>query len=216
MSTMRRLISLLLITLLSACVTQQAPVPQENYFRLDATVSQHNSADATAPRLANGLLMVEELRSDGVHAERALIYSDDPSHHKLNLYNYDFWSDPPTRLIQSYLVQRLRAAAVAPLVMRYDINDNAQAYVGGQLERMVQLIDGEQARVVVAIELRLSLAGEQQPRLLQRYSAEIPVRGTAPADTIAGYEQALNRIITHFIADARGATRAAAPTGTVR
>ena len=198
---MKHSISLLLVVFLSACIAQQAPVPQENYFRLVA------SGDGIGgERLTDGLLMVEELHSDGVHAERALIYSDDSAHRKLNLYNYDFWSDPPTRLIQGYLVQRLRAAGAASQVMRYDINDNADLYVGGRLERFAQLIDGEQARVAVDIELRLSAAGERRPRLLQSYSAEVAISGTDPADTVAGYEQALSQISAQFIADARALT----------
>lgn len=203
---MRLSLSLLLVVLLSACVAQLAPVPQENYYRLNASAA---ASDAGA-RLTDGLLMVEELRSDGVHAERALIYSDDNAHRRLNLYNYDFWSDPPTRLVQGYLVQRLRAAGAAAQVMRYTINDNADLYIGGRLERFAELIDGKQARVEVQIELRLSIAGERRPRLLRSYHAEVAINGTDPADTVAGYEQALNQISTQFIADAR------ALTGTVR
>lgn len=209
---MRPFLPLLLIAMLSACVAQQAPVPQENYFRLEANVANGASGANSdkAARLTDGLLMVEELRADSVHAERALIYSDDKAHRKLKLYNYDFWSDPPTRLIQGYLVQRLRAASVASQVMRYDINDSADLYLGGRVERFAQLINGNQASVEVELELRLSVAGERRPLLLQSYAATVAIRGTDPADTVAGYEQALNRIIARFLADARAAT------GTVR
>ena len=196
---MKLILSLTLITLLTSCAAPQAPVPQENYFRLVA----HGSGASGDQRLTPGLLMVEELHSDGIHAERALIYSDDADHRRLNLYNYEFWSDPPARLIQSYLVQRLRHAGAATQVMRYDINSDAAAYVGGRLERFVQLIDAEQARVEVAVELRLSIAGERQPRLLRTYSAEVNVSGTGAEQTITGYEQALNQIINEFVADAR-------------
>jgi ABC-type uncharacterized transport system auxiliary subunit len=86
--------------------------------------------------------------------------------------------------------------------MRYDINNDATAYLGGRLERFAQLIDGKQARVAVDIELRLSVAGERRPRLLRTYNAEVAVNGTDPADTVAGYEQALNQITDQFIRDA--------------
>lgn len=182
---------------LSGCAATQAPVPDQNYFRLAA----ESSPPAVVKPLLDGLLMVEELRSDGVHSERALLYSEDRGHRKINQYHYDFWSDPPTRLIQSYLVKRLRAAGVATQVTRYDINGNAAAFVGGRIERFEQLIDDNTARAIVALELQLSYPGDGRPRLLKEYLAEVPLAGTSPEAVIVGIEQALNRIIDQFLID---------------
>jgi len=197
---MKQTIPIALAVLLGACAAPQAPLPDENYYRL--------APGTTAPRaaaLTNGLLMVEEPRSDGLLAERALLFSDDPGHRRTNQYHYDYWSDPATRVVQSYLVKQLRGSGVADQVMRYDINVTGDAFIGSRLERFSQLIDGDHTRVVVALELRLSYPGEQQPRLLRDYSAEVNVASSTPEDAIPGYEQALDTIIRQFLNDAANA-----------
>jgi len=190
--------------LLTACAAPQAPLPDQNWFRLAA-----DGVTQPGPELVAGLLMVEEPRSDGLHAERALSYSDDPGHRRINQYHYDYWADPPTRLVQSYLVKRLRAAGVASEVMHYDINQRADATIGGRVERFTQLIDAEHSQVVVELELQLNYPDESRPRLLRDYSAQVSVTGSTPEATITGYEQALNDIIARFLNDAHGVTGSA-------
>ena len=188
----------LVAVLLAGCAAPQAPIPDQTYFRL----APEAQSGTRAAMLVDGLLMVEELRADGLHGERALLYSEDAKHRQLRQYHYEHWVDPPTRLIQTYLVQRLRAAGAAPQVMRYNISDKGDAFLGGRVERFEQLIEGQQARVIVDLELRLSYPGEAHPRLLRDYRTEVTLAGTSPEATIAGFETALNRIVGEFLSDA--------------
>ena len=197
--------TIILALLLGACAAPQPPLPEQNWFQLEP----HSPASTAGKPLFDGLLMIEEPRSDTLHAERALIYSDDPAHRRLNQYHYDYWADPPTRLLQSFLVRRLRAAAVAPQVMRYDINIHADAFISGRLQRLVQLNETGQTRVVVELELRMSYAGEHRPRLLRDYRAEVSVNGNGPEDSISGYEQAIDDIIDRFLRDLRSTVETA-------
>jgi ABC-type uncharacterized transport system auxiliary subunit len=187
---------IVLLLALGGCAASQAPLPDDHYFRL--------VADAPPPRgLAepriNGLLMVEELHADALHNERALLYSEDPGHRTIRRDHYNYWSDPPPRTIQSFLVQRLRTTGLARQTLHYDIDLRADAIISGRVERFEQLIDGAEARVVVALTLQWRRPDANQPRLLRDYTEEVKLADTSPRVAISGIEQALSRIIDRFL-----------------
>lgn len=188
---------IVLLLTLNGCASQ-APLPDDSYFRLDAATP---ASRVFAKPPINGLLMVEELQANALRGERALLYSEDPGHRQLQRDHYHYWVDPPPRLIQNHLVQRLRAVGLARLVLRYDIDIGADTIVSGRVERFEQLIDGEHARVIVALELQLRHPGETQPRLAANYTEEVSVTDASPDAAITGFEQALNRIIDRFVGD---------------
>jgi ABC-type uncharacterized transport system auxiliary subunit len=145
--------------------------------------------------------MVEELDSDALHGERALLYSEDPQHRQLRQDHYNYWSDAPPRLIQGILVARLRAAGLARQTLRYNSNIRANTVLSGRVQRFEQLIDRDRARVIVAVELQLLDAGAPQARRLTDYREEVLLTDTSTAAAIGGFEQALNHIIDRFIDD---------------
>jgi len=186
---------------LGGCASQ-APLPDDNYYRIAALIPAATSdIDLAAKPPINGLLMVEELDSDALHGERALLYSADPKHRQLRQDHYNYWSDAPPRLIQSLLVERLRAAGLARQTVRYSSELLADTVLSGRVQRFEQLIDGEQARVIVAVELQLLAPGATRPEQLSDYREELDLTDTSTAAAVSGFEQALNRIIDRFIRD---------------
>jgi len=197
-----RLPTTLLILILGGCATSQAPLPDDNYYRIAALVPAAKpdiSSPAKPP--IDGLLMVAELDSDALHGERALLYSDDPAHRQLRQDHYNYWSDAPPSLIQSLLVERLRTAGLAQQTLRYNTDLQADTLLSGRVRRFEQLIDGEQARGIVTVELQLLDTGADRPRRLTDYTEEVVLADTSTASAVAGFEQALNRIIDRFIDD---------------
>ena len=203
-------IIILLALTLGGCAASQAPLPDDNYYRLAALIPATNAGGSpgvntglnpAAKPPINGLLMVEELDSDALHGERALLYSDDPGHRQLRRDHYNYWSDAPPRLIQGILVARLRAAGLARQTLHYSSDIQADTLLSGRVQRFEQLIDGERARVIVAVELQLLDSGAPQPRRLTDYREEVILTDTSTAAAIGGFEQALNHIIDRFISD---------------
>jgi hypothetical protein len=98
-------------------------------------------------------------------------------------------------------VQRLRTTGLARQTLHYDIDLRADAIISGRVERFEQLIDGSDARVVVALTLQLRRPGDDQPRLVRDYTEEVKLADTSPRVAITGIEQALIRIIDRFLDD---------------
>lgn len=189
--------TLLLAFTLTACAT--SPVPTDQFYRLEDPLQD---ALATTPRtLLDGVLTVQPLRTDGLHRERALLYSEDPRHRALRQYHYHFWLSPPPRLVQDYIVAYLRAMQTATIVVADDRKTDADYVVQGRLKNFEQRVMGDKSRVVVSLELRLQQHGERRPQLLQVYESNRHVPSGAVADSIFAYEDALAQIMGRFLED---------------
>jgi ABC-type uncharacterized transport system auxiliary subunit len=184
---------------LGGCVAAP-PVPDESFYRLQT------------PEIATGVpvntvLAVEELRSDGIHGERALLHSTDAGHRVLQQYHYHFWADPPPRLLCDYLVALLRSARVARVVERYDPAEVPDYVIRGKIWRFEQLVDGDAAQVVVKLELQVDRFDGRRPLLLREYEATAAAATPAPTDAALAFEQALGKIASRFVADLREVLR---------
>lgn len=87
-----------------ACAAPE-PIPADHYYRLSA---MPRAAEVRLP--IEGTLYVPVLDAAGVYAERPVLLSD-PSATELVQRRYDFWAEPPARLLQHALVDYLRARA---------------------------------------------------------------------------------------------------------
>ena len=96
------------------------PVPVGRFYRLPP-VEQETLGVAPAKERSAGWLgdvvSVPAFRSDGIHKERALVYTDDPEAVALKRYHYHHWVDSPTRLLAEALALRLRAVGAGRMVL---------------------------------------------------------------------------------------------------
>lgn len=191
---MRTLALILLAALAAGCAAP--PVPPERFFRLRV-----EAAVAPAPAAIPGTLVVQAPRVDGIHNERAIIYSDDPGHRELKQYHYRHWVTPPAQLVQDYLVAYLRQAGSAARVQR-DFGDGFTDHVvSGHLTGFEQLVDGERLTAAVDLELAVTAPGAEQAALRRRYTEKAAVDGGDMAATVRAFEQALHAIAADFAAD---------------
>jgi ABC-type uncharacterized transport system auxiliary subunit len=188
-----------LVVGLAGCMSAP-PIPDESFYRLP-------TPEVSPGRPVNAVVAVDEFRSDGLHGERALVYSTDSKHIALRQYRYDFWADPPPRLLRDYLVAYLRKADVARVVNRYDPSAPADYVVSGKIWRFEQLIDGDRSEVAVRLEIQVDRNGSGRPLLLREYRAVASAATPAPKDAAAGFEQALSQVASRFVADLREVLR---------
>jgi ABC-type uncharacterized transport system auxiliary subunit len=185
-----------LLLALTACAAP--PVPEDRFYRLgDAPAAQ-----AALPVLS-ARVGVATLKADGLHRERALLYSDDPDHRVLRQYHYHFWSDPPPGLISRHLSGFLNRNGVAAYVLD-DIgvaDADIDVRLEGRLLRFEQLLGGSGSRVSVEIAFVVVEAGEPEVLLSRRYQAETGVEGPGFAGVVRGFEAALLQIYRSLLHD---------------
>lgn len=175
-----------LILGLAACLMLVAcgntpPVPVDRFYRLQPVA-------LTPPAKA---LSVLALRADSLYAERPLVYSDDGSGRQLRQYHYHLWLYAPAQLVQDHLTASLGAAA-----------NGGGRRLDGRILRFDRVVAGKDSKAVVALELRLSEAG--QLVFSKTYTAERAAADNGIAAHVVAVEQALAAIYGEFLRDAGG------------
>ncbi len=190
---MIRILIYLVIFTLGGCSAQK-PVPEDRYFRLPdvaASSIQHTP-------LSDGIVYVSIFESNGLHRERALVYSDSREGVELRQYHYHHWVDSPTRMIRDHLVHYLRAIGAAPTIVS-SIDPDSKIEIKGKIHRFDRVINNDTIEVVVALELSADRGG----RLLHvgDYILTEPAGGRAMNDTVEAFHRALTNCFNQFVSD---------------
>lgn len=184
---------LVLALALAAC--QQPSVTQDQFYRLDVLAP---AAQASA-RLS-GTLEVERLASDGLTAERPIVYSEAGNNTTLQEYHYHFWVEPPPIMLRDQLTSYLRAAALASTVVTADMRARADYVVGGRIKRFERTV-GSRNAAVVELELWLRRSADNRLVLLNSYRVENPAERDSVADAVNAMNQAVGTIFSRFLED---------------
>jgi ABC-type uncharacterized transport system auxiliary subunit len=182
-----------IVTLVAACA--QAPVPQDNFYRLGPPTV---SVPAATP--LRGILEIERFRAEGLGAGRAIVYSRADQPLRLNEYNYQFWAESPAVLLQEQLVTYARAARLADQVVTPDMRLDAQHLLTGRIVRLEQVL-GPSPHVVVSLEMVLRQAGSDRRPLMGTYEQVEPAADATVGAAVAAMDRALNQIFARFLAD---------------
>jgi len=97
------------ILLLGGCAV--TTVPDQTWHRLPPP-----PAVTKATVALDMPVVVTGFDADGIYADQALVYALDPDSRQVRQYHYQLWVDPPVRILQRRLVERLRQAALADVV----------------------------------------------------------------------------------------------------
>ncbi|MDX1518651.1 MAG: ABC-type transport auxiliary lipoprotein family protein [Gammaproteobacteria bacterium] len=192
-----RLIIISLVMFLWSCGSQQ-PVPVDRYYRLP----EINPASVQQVSLSDGVIYVSVFETDGLHRERALIYSDSREGLELKQYHYHHWIDSPTRMIRDHLVEFLRAASAAPTIVS-SVDPYPQIEIRGKIKRFDQIKNGSGTEVIVVLELR----ADKEGRLVHigDYILTEKVPGDTFPESIAAFNRALINCFTQFVNDVKTA-----------
>ncbi|MGK0173051.1 MAG: ABC-type uncharacterized transport system auxiliary subunit [Gammaproteobacteria bacterium] len=205
MNTLRIALVLALVGGLAGCA-KSPPVPVDRFYRLPEPppLAVLPGADAWGKMVA-----VASLRSVGLHTERAVVFSEDAAAVMLERYHYHHWVDNPPRLLQDYLVARLRHALTNALVMG-ELEGRADTVVAGRVKRFEHHIDakGSHGRALVMVELRVTRAGARKPVLIRDYEVSTAVSGAGMPATAQAFGEAVDAITAAFYKDATTALSA--------
>lgn len=191
---MRFLHLVLYFMILSACGSAP-PVPTDSFYRLTLPVM-----DSEKQQLTEDVIFVGHFIAEGLHNERALLYTDDQNGVRLLQYHYHFWISSPPRMLRDHLVDYLRESDSAPMVIA-DVSSVEGIRISGKVLEYERQTSGEQATANVALELRADVAGEDLPRLIKQYRLKEDIKGNSMIDVVAGFNSAVNKIYGEFAAD---------------
>lgn len=186
---------LVIVAGLYAC-GQNPSVPVDHFYNLNP-----ENASVNPVWLTDKAIYVEGIRAEGIYNDRALLYSESNNGHELQQYHYHFWALPPAAMLREYLVEYLRRADSAPLVISEFRNRDGLG-INGRLLGFEKIIAEDNASVRVSIELRLDAPGQDTPRLLKRYTANREVASNSVAAAVAAFNQAVDGIYEEFLMDA--------------
>lgn len=190
---MRRILAAALAALtLVACQSGGEPAPVDRFYRI--ALSAPEMPDG--PSL-QGTVMVDRLDADGLMRERPVVYSTDAEGFSLAQHDYDYWVEPPARLLQAELVRYLRSSGIARSVVTPELRVASQYEVIGTVRRFERLIGGRTHRVAVTLELALVDRADDRPRVVQTYATEI----VCPDDTVDGSIDAFNEAVAAIFAE---------------
>lgn len=189
---MRTLIFATLLLALAACAGPAAP--PDSFYRIEPGAPPSRFSQPVLP----GVMEVERPAADGVVAERALAFArteDGPLAH----YKYDFWSEPPSLLLQDRLAHYLADAGVAVRVVTPDLRVLPDWEVRGKIRRFEMIAD----KGVAVADLELAVVGSKDGKLLllKTYDARMPTGSGSVGDSARAMEKAVADIFARFLAD---------------
>ena len=190
-----RVIAGIFILLLIAGCAGSSPIPRDHFYRLPDPTLQSEPV-----QIVLGDIFVEQFITDGLHRERAILYTNDPLSIELGQYHYHHWIDSPTRLIRDQLIQFLRVSNVASRV--YDTPDvSAGLHIYGKIRRFERQHNEASDSIIVSLDLRVMQSGLESPLLLKLYTEQIDFEGQSMNKAVVAFAEALSIIFSHLIED---------------
>lgn len=188
---------LALPVLLAACAS--GPTPRDTFYRLDAGAPAQVLAKPVLP----GILEVDRLYSDTLLGGRPVVHRDAATPHQLEEHNYHFWTEPPPLLLREQIIDYLRAAKVADMVVSPEMQQDEAHILTGTVRRM-EKVDGDKAMAVLDLELVVRRPRGDKILMLKTYHAERLATGAGVAETVVAFDEALADILARFLADLAG------------
>lgn len=171
------------------------PVPTDHFYRLTLPAQGINSRHVTSD-----VIHIGNFNAQGLYNERALLYTTDPGGRELQQHRYHFWVTSPPHLLRDYLVEFLRAADSAPVVVAGFSRDKGPRISGRILEFEYRTAKGTRT-VNLGLELRVDRRGEDVPVIIREYRWQEPVAGNAMDDIVAAFNRALTTLYNEFLQD---------------
>ena len=195
-----RKVSILFLALsLSACFGGGAEIPHDNFYRLaDISPDIKPKVSVSSPFQ---VVAVAALKSDALHRERAILYSDAKQPLHVQRYNYHHWSQVPNTLIQEHLIDYLRKARFSPQVVRYGEVVKIDARITGYIKRFERIIDSGEVKVQVRLELQFETFGDKRRHYQWIYTVEQAASDRSMDATVEAFSQALESVYQQFLTD---------------
>lgn len=195
MSPLRLTLAVAATALLAACASD--PVPDLTYYRLPAV-------EGIAPQSGQPFpypIVVDPLIGDGAHGEQAILYAEDAAGGSLRGYHYQLWSEPPERMLQRRLIDRLRAAKASAVVADNLSSGLRVLRISGVIVSYERVHSGKDWQVKVDLEMRVDDSSRDLPLLVKSYAATERAENESMNATVRAFGRATDRALAEFGTD---------------
>jgi ABC-type uncharacterized transport system auxiliary subunit len=186
-------LTLAAVAALAGCAQQK--IPQDSFYRLSNSASV---SPAGAP--LDGTLVVPRFLSDGLLSERPVVFALNNSPQRLQQYNYHFWVESPSRMIQELTVDYLRKANLAPRVVTPEFRTPGDYELTGKIKRFEQ-VQGRPPRAVVTLEFGLYRVRDGHLLHLESYEKSIPLNDEDVSRATVAMGVAVQQILAGLVQD---------------
>ncbi len=195
----RLVLSCLSVLVLSGCLGSAAPIPRDHYYRILVPMPVATAAGSSLP----GILSVPPFEADGLLRERPLLFSAGGRAHELQQYVYQYWSDPPPRMLQDQLAAYLRQSRLAREVVTPNLRIRPDFEVAGRLKRLERVLGDGAPRVLVELELALTRLSQDRLLVFRSYAAEHDAQDDSVQASVVALNHAVTEVFGRFLADVR-------------
>ena len=181
--------------ILGGCLS--GPAPPDRFYRLEVPDA---AARLEVPRL-RGRLLVDSVRGDGMTSGRQMLYRSESDPSQVKREGYDNWVDSPPVMVQRAVVEFLRSANAAEVVITPEMRVDSDFHLGGRVDRFERLVGQGSSRVTIELEFTLVRAEGREPLLLETYGEHEEVTGSGVGDSVEAFGRALHRILERLVLD---------------
>ncbi|NQV46163.1 MAG: membrane integrity-associated transporter subunit PqiC [Rhodospirillaceae bacterium] len=182
---------------LSLAACSQPQIPKDKYYRLQVTKPEN----VTSKPVFTGTIEVERFIADGLTAGRPIVYSDTSSPHELQEYHYQFWTEPPVVMLRDQLIDYLRSANIADLVVSPESRARAEHLITARIKRLENV--GNANSAIVEVELRIHDLKDSKILFLKNYMINEPAKSRSVSDAVLALNTALSKVYASFVDDLR-------------
>jgi ABC-type uncharacterized transport system auxiliary subunit len=174
------------------------PAPRDHFYRIEAVAP----APLAAP-VFPGSVEIGRFRADALTGANRIVQRQTPGASELEPYAYHQWADPPTILLQTALVDFLREARAATLVVTPELRAKSDFEILGRIARLEHQTGDGAPRALVELELTVSRESDRAVLLQRVYREERPATGPSVGEAVDAANAAVNAIFVRFLADAQ-------------
>lgn len=185
---MQRQIFFFFFLCLTAC-SSQPPLPTDHYYRLPELTGV--SPDK---KLVEAISVIS-FQANGLHKERAILYSENDI--ELKQYHYHHWTDSPHRLLQEHLAERLRLSNISKVVLT-TFEGDSDLIIKGKIKAFEYIMNDS---VSVSLHLRVDKNYGNLPVLYKEYSQSVRAQDSSMISVINAFNTAVNTIYNEFYTD---------------
>lgn len=178
-------------SIVAGCGGEGVPVPSDRFHRLTVGAPE---VVYKSPRLT-GIMEVDRFDAEDVLEDRAIVFTEHDNPNVLHQYQYQLWSDPPTRMLQTATVEYLRAAQIADQVVKTGLRIEPTYTLTGEIKKLEHMV-GNSSSVLVEIEFGLKehKAGDLV------WTKTYAVRKVVPEGSVAAATRVISEAVEEILA----------------
>jgi ABC-type uncharacterized transport system auxiliary subunit len=157
---------------------------------------EKNPISAARPGTLPGQVGVAKPRASHLLRQDRIVYFSNQN--ELNFYHYHRWAEPPPVLVQSLIIQELRAAGLFGDVVVYRAQPGLDYLLRGRLLAMEEVDEGSEVRARFSLALELVRQEDNHTLWSQQHQCERAVSGETVETVVTTINACVDETLTQL------------------